>query len=72
MLYPPFGDTGVTRRGWGAQMDWGVLIIVGIAVWCAAAVTVALLLGRVIRNRERQTPTRPVDGAKPSEEDKAA
>jgi hypothetical protein len=33
-------------------MDWGVLIIVGV-VWLVAAIAVSLVIGRVIRRRDR-------------------
>jgi hypothetical protein len=37
-------------------MDWGVLIVMCVVVWCIAAVALGLLLGRVIRRRDSQTP----------------
>jgi len=40
-------------------MDWGVLIVVGIAVWLTAAVAVGLLLGRIIRRRDQEDPVQP-------------
>lgn len=32
-------------------------VLVGVALWCAAAVVVALAVGRMIRLRDREVPT---------------
>ena len=33
-------------------MDWGVLIVVGAAVWVVMALAVGLLFGRIVRHRD--------------------
>jgi hypothetical protein len=37
-------------------MDWGVLIVAGVAVWLTVAAAIALLIGRMVRRREQQEP----------------
>ena len=40
-------------------MDWGVLMVVGVAAWIALSVSVALVLGRMLSVREeRERPSR--------------
>ncbi|MEJ8281029.1 hypothetical protein [Pseudonocardia spirodelae] len=42
-------------------MSTAVWVLAGIGVWVVAAVLLALLVGRIIRMRERQVPDPPRD-----------
>jgi len=53
-------------------MDWGVLVVVGVVVWTAVAIGLGLLLGRMIRRRDEQKPTRPAETGEASEDRRAA
>ncbi|MDQ7877787.1 hypothetical protein Q9R08_07365 [Microbacterium sp. QXD-8] len=52
-------------------MDWGVLAVVAL-VWTAAAIGLGLLLGRMIRRRDEQKPTRPAEAGEASQDRRAA
>ena len=42
-------------------MDWGVLVVIGVAAWIVAAVFIGLVIGRMIRYRDGHVrPTPPV------------
>ncbi|MFK4834242.1 hypothetical protein ACI3KY_00775 [Microbacterium sp. ZW T2_14] len=54
-------------------MDWGVLVVIGVAVWIAAAVLIGLLIGRMIRYRDGRVPETVTDHvAEPPEDRRAA
>lgn len=62
-------------RGPISTVAW---VILGVVVWCVAAVVVAVVIGRMVSKRDRQRPTPPVampgqrgDGPEPGDVDPA-
>jgi hypothetical protein len=45
--------TAAAAALWGATV---IIAVLAVAAWLVSAIAVALLVGRVIRNRDRQVP----------------